>query len=92
MLKEYFDFIVVDLPPVNLVSDALAISKYLTGMILVIREEYTEKRELEECIRQLKLSNIHVLGCVLTGSKNGGGAYSRHRYYRSYGENPSERG
>ena len=69
-LKEHFDYIVLDLPPVNLVSDALAISKYISGMIVVIREEYTEKRELETCMRQLKLSNVNVLGCVMNESNS----------------------
>lgn len=69
-LKEYYDYIVLDLPPVNLVSDALAVSKYISGMIVVIREEYTEKRELEACMRQLKLSNVNVLGCVMNESSS----------------------
>ena len=46
-LSAHFDYIIVDLPPVNIVSDALAISKYITGMILVIREEYCEKNLLQ---------------------------------------------
>ncbi len=88
-LSKTFDYIVVDLPPVNLVSDALAISKYITGMIVVIREDYTEKKDLENCFRQLKLSNVDVLGCVLNESKNGKGSYSKYRskyktYYKKY--------
>ena len=67
-LKEYYDYIVLDLPPVNLVSDALAVSKYISGMIVVVREDYSEKRELEICMRQLKLSNVNVLGCVMNES------------------------
>lgn len=81
-LSESFDYIVIDLPPVNLVSDALAISKYITGMIVVIREDYAEKKELENCVRLLKLSNVNVLGCVMNESKNGKGYYSRYRYRR----------
>lgn len=90
-LASHFDFIVVDLPPVNIVSDALAISKYIHGLIVVIREEYTEKRELETCIRQLRLSNVNVLGCVMNETKNGKGYYSKYRYkryssyYKTYG-------
>ena len=83
-LSAHFDYIIVDLPPVNIVSDALAISKYITGMILVIREEYCEKKELENCIRQLKLSNVNVLGCVMNGTKAGKGYYSKYRYKRYY--------
>lgn len=83
-LAEHFDFIVVDLPPVNIVSDALAISKFITGMIVVIREDYAEKRELEICFRQLKLSNVNVLGCVMNETKSGKGYYSKYRYKRYY--------
>ncbi len=83
-LSAYFDYIIVDLPPVNIVSDALAISKYIDGMIVVIREEYTEKKELETCFRQLRLSNVNVLGCVMNETKNGKGYYSKYRYKRYY--------
>lgn len=84
-LSQKFDYIIVDLPPVNIVSDALAISKYITGMIVVIREDYTEKRELERCFRQLSLSNVNVLGCVMNEAKSGGGSYGKYRkYYRYY--------
>ncbi len=84
-LSQRFDYIVVDLPPVNIVSDALAISKLITGMIVVVREDYTEKKELENCFRQLKLSNVNVLGCVMNESKNGKGSYGKYRkYYRYY--------
>lgn len=83
-LSEKFDYIVVDLPPVNLVSDALAISNYITGMIVVIREDYTEKKELENCFRQLRLSNVNVLGCVMNESKSGKGSYSKYKKYSKY--------
>jgi capsular exopolysaccharide synthesis family protein len=62
-LREFFDYIIIDLPPVNLVSDALSISGLITGMIVVIREEYTEKKELERCFRPLKLSNVMLWVC-----------------------------
>ena len=83
-LREDFDYIIVDLPPVNIVSDALSISGLITGIIVVIREEYTEKKELERCFRQLKLSNVNVLGCVINGAKSGAGGYGKYRRYRYY--------
>lgn len=83
-LSERFDYIIVDLPPVNLVSDALAISNFITGMIVVIREDYTEKKELENCFRQLKLSNVNVLGCVMNETKTGKGSYSKYKKYSKY--------
>lgn len=83
-LSQRYDYIIIDLPPVNLVSDALAISNYITGMIVVIREDYTEKKELKNCFRLLELSNVNVLGCVLNESKNGKGSYGRYRYRKYY--------
>lgn len=83
-LSGHFDYIVVDLPPVNIVSDGLAISKYIDGMIVVIREDYTEKKELEACFRQLRLSNVNVLGCVMNETKDGKSYYSKYRYKRYY--------
>lgn len=83
-LTEKFDYIVIDLPPVNIVSDALAISNHITGMVIVIREDYTEKKELERCFRQLKLSNVNVLGCVMNEAKSGKGSYGKYKKYRYY--------
>lgn len=83
-LSENFDYIILDLPPVNLVSDALAVSKFITGMIVVIREGYTEKKELETCFRQLKLSNVNILGCVMNETESGKGYYKKYRYKKYY--------
>lgn len=86
-LSENFDYIILDLPPVNIVSDALTVSKHISGMIVVIREDYTEKKELETCFRQLKLSDVNVLGCVINEAKSGKGSYrkySKKRYYKYY--------
>lgn len=88
ILSEKFDYIIVDLPPVNIVSDALAISTLITGMVVVIREEYTSKKELESCFRQLKLSNVNVLGCVLNGAKNEKGSYGKYKKYYKYYKQP----
>jgi capsular exopolysaccharide synthesis family protein len=83
-LREIFDYIIIDLPPVNIVSDAISISGLISGMIVVIREDYTEKKELERCLRQLKLSNVNILGCVMNEVKLGAGSYGKYRKYRYY--------
>ena len=84
-MTEDFDYVVIDLPPVNIVSDALAVSRYITGMVVVVRQDYTEKKEFEACSRQLELSNVKVLGCVMNGEKSGKGSYGRYKkYYKKY--------
>jgi Mrp family chromosome partitioning ATPase len=77
------------LPPVNIVSDAVSVSRYITGMVVVAREEYIEKKELKACFRQLELSNVKILGCVMSCAKKSGGSYGRRKYgkyYRNYEE------
>lgn len=83
-LREIFDYIIIDLPPVNLVSDAISISSLISGMIVVIRGEYTEKKELERCFRQLKLSNVNILGCVMNETKSESGSYGKYKKYKYY--------
>lgn len=85
-LREAFDYIIIDLPPVNIVSDALSVANNISGMIVVIREEYTEKKELERCFRQLRLSNVNVLGCVMNSSMQENGRYGKYKYrkYKYY--------
>ena len=63
----YFDFVIVDLPPVNSVSDPLAASKHVDGMIVVVRHGHTRRRELSEAIRQLELVNAKIFGFVYNG-------------------------
>ncbi len=82
-LKEMFDYIIVDLPPVHIVSDAVSLANIASGVVVVVREDYTEKKELERCFRQLKLSNFNILGCLLNGSK----ADSIHSKYNKYYKN-----
>jgi len=94
-LREIFDYIIIDLPPVNIVSDAVAISKLISGMIVVVREDYTRKKELDRCIRQLEFSNVNILGCVMNESKFERGAFGRNKkrkyyeYYRYYLSDPN---
>ena len=83
-LREQFDYIVIDLPPVNIVSDALSISSLITGMIVVVREKYTEKKELKRCYRQLKMANVNILGCVFGGVSQEHAPYSKYKKYKYY--------
>lgn len=89
LLSEQFDYIILDLPPVSVVSDALAVSKLVTGMILVVRQDYTDKKNLEVCVRHLELSNVKIIGCVLNESKEK--APRKYKHYNSdyrYGSTP----
>ncbi len=85
-LAEQFDYIILDLPPVNAVSDAIAVSRWISGMLLVVRQNYTNKKDIENCVRQLTFSNVKVLGCVMNECVDGVSKKGKYkRYSKSYG-------
>ena len=86
VLSEQFDYIILDLPPVNAVSDAIAVSRWITGMLLVVRQNYTNKKDVENCVRQLTFSNVKVLGCVMNECEDGVTGKGKYkRYSQNYG-------
>lgn len=96
-LKQEYDYIVLDLPPVNIVSDAVCVSSALDGLAIVVRENYSDRGEIRECIRQLRLANAHILGVVMTGvGANSGKSYYKGKghyggkYYKKYGYENAE--
>lgn len=85
-LSQRYDYVIVDLPPVNLVADPLVVSPYLDGIVLVLRHAHSKRSEIKDAVRQLNFVNAHILGFVYNGYDKGRG-YRRHGYYeasRSY--------
>ena len=66
-LSQRYDYIILDLPPVNLVADPLVVSKYLDGMLLVLRHAHSKRSEVVEAVRQLKFVNTHIVGFIYNG-------------------------
>lgn len=64
-LKTRFDYIICDTPPVSLVSDAAAFSKYMDGAILIVRQDYSAKSQVIETVRKLETVKTNILGVVL---------------------------
>lgn len=77
-MKNAADVIILDLPPVGEVSDALIVSHLLDGMIVTVRENYCDKRSLEETMRQLRFAGAKILGFVVTDSQ------VQHKSYKKY--------
>ena len=68
-LSQIFDVIILDLPPLTVVSDAAVASDLVDGLIVVVRQNYCEKRAVADAISQLRFTNSHVFGFVVTGSE-----------------------
>jgi len=78
-----YDFIILDLPPVNEVSDALVVSRLTHGMIIVVRQGYATRSSVGEAMRQLDTVGVKVLGFVMTYSSGQSGKRGDY-YYRKY--------
>lgn len=66
MSREY-DYVLVDAPPVNLVSDCCIIANLLDGIVLLARSGVARKDGVKQAINQLRMTNTKILGCVLNG-------------------------
>lgn len=69
VLANTYDFIILDLPPVTEVVDALVVSKLADGMVVVVRQNYANRRALAETMQQLRYAEAKVLGFVMTCSE-----------------------
>lgn len=65
LLSARYDLVLVDSPPVNLVSDPLVISRLVDGVILVARAGFTESDALAEAAQHLREAGAPVLGVLL---------------------------
>lgn len=95
-MRQAYDYVILDLPPVGEVSDAMAIAKETDGILLVVRQNYCDRVVLAEAVRQFDFINTTTLGVVYNctserGGKYGKGYYKRYyrRYYKRYGKHYS---
>ena len=84
-LKEFYDVIILDLPPLNVVTDALVASNYVSGVAVVVRSEHASKRGLSNTMRQLRLVNAKVIGFIYINADS-----QKKKYYKGYGKGYSK--
>jgi capsular exopolysaccharide synthesis family protein len=80
--RETYDLVVIDTPPVGAFADAAVVARQVDGAILVVRENYTDKRDAQLAMEQLKASTARVLGVVMNCEERSSG--SGYGYYYGY--------
>lgn len=91
-LRQSYDYIIVDLPPVGEVSDAMVASKFVDGILLVVRQDYCNTLALSSAVKQFEFIETRILGVVMncvgetTGKyyRYGKGYYSKYSKYSKY--------
>ena len=91
-LEKIFDYVVIDVPPVGIVSDALEMKDYVGGLVFVVRQDYAKVSKILDSISLFGYSKIKILGCIFNMasgvlSTKGYGRYGYNSYggYGSYG-------
>lgn len=84
-LSKVYDYIIVDTPPINVVSDAMIMSGSVSGILMVLKYGFTTYGDVTEAMKQFELANANLLGFVLNDIESGGrGSYYRYSYKYSY--------
>ncbi len=86
-LRKIYDFILIDSPPVGVVSDAYLLTKYADVTLFVVRQGYTHKEAFTNNIEHLKQKKIANVSLVLNDVKARGMAYDYGYEYTYYSDN-----
>ncbi len=84
-LKNKYDYVIVDTPPVNPVIDGILIAKQCDGTVIVVESGITEKKEAIRAKQQLEYAGIKILGGVLNKFGTSKSGYSKYGYGYGYG-------
>lgn len=84
-LKDEYDYIILDAPPVNPVSDALVIAQKADAVIMVIRAAVTTHDAFRKANKALEVLDIAIDGVIINGSDPRPKGYykSKYSYYKS---------
>ena len=88
-LRKRYDYIIIDTPPVLLISDALALTPITDGVALVCRHQVSFVSDIARALNTLKFAKANVLGVIVNdykAPKSGKfyGGYKKYYYYSSY--------
>ena len=88
-LKEEYDYIFLDSPPVNLVTDAVVLAPFTDGVLFLVRANKAERGAVAYAVEQLEYAKVKILGFILNGvdEQTGNMSYGKYRYrrYSHYG-------
>ena len=88
-LRQLYDLIIIDSPPVLPVPDALILGRWVDGAVLAARYDISRFPQVERARRQLDNAGIAIMGTVINGMRNADSYYGRYSYSRRRSSQPS---
>lgn len=89
-ISKSFDYIIIDTPPINVVSDALPLIRESDGVVLIVRSNQTTHPDIQRAIASLEFIDAKILGFVVNfvgsgkSGKYGYGKYGLYNYTGRY--------
>lgn len=83
-LCQHYDYILIDTPPINIVSDALVFAHKTAGLVMVTRQGETTYDDFTKAVSSIEFSGSNILGAVITSAHGAHGSYKDYKYRYSY--------
>ncbi|MDO5389294.1 MAG: hypothetical protein Q4F63_08665 [Clostridia bacterium] len=84
--KENYDYVILDTSPINVVTDALLLSKSSAGIMLVVRQGVSTYDEIERTMESINFVEGSILGVVINSVDENNSKYGRYgKYGKKYG-------
>lgn len=83
VFEQSYDYIIIDTPPVNIVSDALCLCSIVDGVILVVKLGETNHPDLKKAISSFEYAKANIIGIVLNDAHYSKKSY-KSKYYKKY--------
>lgn len=82
VLRKTFDYVILDVPPAGIISDAVALKDDIDGLIFVIKEDYAKVKRIQDAIDSFGNSKIEIIGCIFNQATGafGNKGYGRYGY------------
>lgn len=84
-LSKEYSMILIDTPPVNVVTDGMELAKYISGIIVVLRYGKTTTEDVEDAVNKIEFAKMNMLGFIMNNVKTKrSGYYSKYKYKDKY--------
>jgi capsular exopolysaccharide synthesis family protein len=81
LVRQYYDLVLFDAPPVIAMADTLVLAKYTDGVAIIVSADQTKTLGLEKTREMLEANNARILGVVVNRFNANKVYYSYYRYY-----------
>lgn len=89
-LSAAYDYVIVDTPPIYVVSDALTFASHTAGLLIAVCPSICKHEHLKRTVESAALADVHILGAFLSNTAGGGlglsykGRAEKYKKYNNY--------